>query len=299
MASTLDPIAPPRTCPACSSDRLGSAPIARFRGCVDCGHVWAPPTEVDNTMFEAEDYVEWRTASGAQQRRQARIAADRLRWVAGSLPASGRSLELGCSTGEVVQALAERSWEAYGVDLSAAAVAAGAARHPRARLAVGTGPTDAGFPADGYDLLCAFHVVEHLPDLDAFAGLARSALVPRGLLYLRLPNWDSWSRRALGSHWPDLVPEHLHHFSPSSMTRWLDANGFEVVRLATRGDAREWVGGLRRRLTRTDTSAGACRPLGPRAHVALGVSQRVGRPWFRLEERYDRGSELLVAARLR
>jgi SAM-dependent methyltransferase len=170
MASMSVPIAPPRTCPACSSDRLGSAPIARFRGCVDCGHVWAPPTEVDNTMFEAEDYVEWRTASGAQQRRQARIAADRLRWVEGSLPASGRSLELGCSTGEVVQALAERSWEAYGVDLSAAAVAAGAARHPRARLAVGTGPTDAGFPADGYDLLCAFHVVEHLPDLDACSG---------------------------------------------------------------------------------------------------------------------------------
>ena len=141
-----------------------------------------------------------------------------------------------------------------------------------------------------------FHVVEHIDDLDAVSALARDSLAVGGRLYLRLPNWDSWSRRVFGDRWPDNMAEHLQHFSPGSMTRWLDASGFDVERLETRGNARSWVGGVRRVLS-SDWNAKATMPTtGDRSQSLIGALDRMARPLFSVEERFDAGAELVVVA---
>lgn len=283
-------------CPVC--DALPSVQVAEagLERCVHCGHVWRVGGP-DNHVFESEDYVEWRSTSAVQRRRQDRIAGARLAWIEDLLPSPGRSLEIGCSTGEVVQALASRSWLAYGLDLSRPAILRGTRHHPLAQLGVGVKPEDADFPADGYDLICAFHVVEHLAHLNEFADLVSRALRPGGLLYLRVPNWDSWSRRVMGTRWPSLVPEHLHQFTPNSMMTWVERQGLVVVRLGTFGDAREWAGGVRRILMPADRAASRCAPMSPRALRLLDVLQGAGWPWFQFESLVGKGSELLVVAR--
>lgn len=297
MASLVEPAADHHLggCPACGSDD-GASTMHSLHRCGTCDHVWVPLAEVDNRIFESEDYASWRTSSEAQLRRQRAIAEERISWISDLLPDRGRSLEIGCSTGEVVAALAARSWSAHGIDLSAHAIRSGAERHPGARLAVGSEPGGAGFPEDGYDLICAFHVVEHLADLETFAAMVDRGLQRGGLLYLRMPNWDSWSRRALGHRWPSLVPEHVHHFSPSSVSRWLEARGLVVVRLGTKGDAREWAGGVRR-VVKGGPRGQIYETVGSNGVRLLHALQRAGRPWFWIEERCRRGSELAVVAR--
>jgi SAM-dependent methyltransferase len=212
----------------------------------------------------------------------------------------GRSLEIGCSAGEAVAALADRGWEAFGLDLSALAIGAGRDAHPTARLGVGRTPSDAGFP-DQYDLVLAFHLVEHVPDLAALAADIQSWLRPGGWLAVRVPNWASWSRQVSGVRWPCLMPEHVHQFTPTSMQWWLSEHGFDPVHVGTEGRAREWLGAARRAARPTTPGAAATSELvaSPGRLRTVRRVERLGRPWFALEAAAGRGSELVVLARLR
>jgi SAM-dependent methyltransferase len=285
-------------CPVCGAtgDSL-AATVGALVVCRACTHAHRPGLDVPtNEVFESGEYVSWRAASVEHRR----IAEARIEWVTRHVSQPGRSLEIGCSAGEAVAALAGRGWDAYGLDLSALAIGAGRDAHPSAHLGVGRTPSDAGFP-DQYDLVLAFHLVEHVPDLTALAADVRSWLRPGGWLAVRVPNWASWSRAVSGERWPCLMPEHVHQFTPSSMQWWLSEQGFDPVHVGTEGRAREWLGAARR-ATR------------PRMHDAAGTSElvaspgrlravrrveRVARPWFALEEAVGRGSELVVLARLR
>ncbi len=283
-----------RKCPVCSEFGTPIDSAWNLVECRSCRHVWAKDSQINNDLFESDEYASWRVTSEAIEQRQIDIAKDRIQWL-GPVPA-GRVLEIGCSTGEAAAEMVARGWEAWGLDLSQPAIAIGHQRHPKVQLGVGVSPDEAGFPASGYDLLMGFHVVEHIDDLDAVSALARDTLVDGGQIYLRLPNWDSWSRRVFKDRWPDNMAEHLQYFSPASMAKWLDASGFEIDRLETLGNARSWVGGLRRAVS-SDWNAEETMPTtGDRSQSLIGALNRAGRPLFSIEERFDAGAELVVLA---
>lgn len=81
---------------------------------------------------------------------------------------------------------------------------------------------------DGLDTICAFHVIEHVPDPIAFVRSIREHLSPKGYVLLALPNLATLS--------PDLIELyficrswHLHSFSPSTITQLLEKNGLRVL----------------------------------------------------------------------
>jgi SAM-dependent methyltransferase len=288
-------------CPICTAPGTPLASEWPHRSCPDCGHVWVDGSapSADNQYFESDDYARWRTESEVLRRRQVEMAEDRLAWLGPLADEAGTALEFGCSTGEATAGLAARGWTAYGLDPSVPAIEVAGGRYSAANFGIGITPDEAGLPGDGYDLLMAFHVLEHIADPNDFAQLAARCLTPGGHLYLRLPNWDSWSRRAFGDRWPDNMAEHLHHFSKRSMGRFLARHGFDTVRIASKGQSRSWIGGFRR-IVSSDWNAQVTMPTtGDRSQTILKVANTVGRPWFALEERCDAGSELLVLSRLR
>lgn len=289
------------SCPVC--DATGTPLNSQWphRRCDDCGHVWVDGSSpsADNEFFESDDYAQWRTESDTLRRRQIEMAAERIAWLGPLVGTPGSVLELGCSTGEAAAAMADRGWTAAGIDPSEPAINIASERYSGPRFGVGITPAEAGVPVDGYDLAMAFHVIEHVPDLDSFANVIAGALKPGGHLYLRLPNWDSWSRRVFRDRWPDNMAEHLHHFSEPSMRRFLDDRGFDTVRIESKGQSRSWIGGVRR-LVSNDWNAEETMPAtGDRAQSVLRAANTVGRPFFTVEEWWGAGSELLVLARLR
>lgn len=283
-----------RQCPVCAEYGTPVGSSWDLVECRFCRHVWSKEPQGNNDLYESDDYASWRVASQAIENRQLEMAKDRVAWL-GSLP-PGRVLEIGCSTGEAAGMMAEKGWETWGIDLSAPAVSLGKERYPSVELGVGITPADAGFPESGYDLLMGFHVVEHIEDLDAVSALARQCLTVGGRIYLRLPNWDSWSRRVFGDRWPDNMAEHVQHFSPGSMTKWLDASGFDIERLETSGHARSWVGGLRRAVSSDWNPEETMPTTGDRSQTLMSALDRIGRPLFSIEERFNGGAELVVLA---
>ncbi len=293
------------SCPVCGATGAISTPVREPFGpvagglveCAACTHIHRPGLDVPtNEVFESDEYVTWRAAS--VEHRQ--IADARVEVVTRRLPSPGRSLEIGCSAGEAVASLADRGWEAYGIDLSEGAICAGRDAHPQARLGIGMSPSDAGFPED-YDLVLAFHVVEHVPDLVELAAGFRTWLRPGGWLAVRVPNWASWSRRVSGERWPCLMPEHVHQFTPQSMCRWLGDAGFDPVEVTTEGRAREWLGAARRVVRPAAPGAAETSELvaSPKRLRTVHRVERWGRPWFALEEAGTAGSELVVMAQAR
>ena len=139
-------------------------------------------------------------------------------------------LELGCGDGQFLTFLA-RKWpdveRLVGCDL---AVDESMKCNRRLEFVRGTLPDiNRG---DGFDLVLAYDVVEHLSDpLAAFNGI-RSLLKPGGRLVMQVPNWDSVWRRVFPRHWSGLqIPRHLNYFTQASAGYALEKSGLRCLSL--------------------------------------------------------------------
>lgn len=83
----------------------------------------------------------------------------------------------------------------------------------------------ADYPAD---FIVCRHVLEHIPDPDAFVAQVRRAVGDRmgTVVFFEVPN-SLWTLRQLGI-W-DIIYEHCSYFSPVSLGHVFRANGFRVL----------------------------------------------------------------------
>jgi 2-polyprenyl-3-methyl-5-hydroxy-6-metoxy-1,4-benzoquinol methylase len=150
----------------------------------------------------------------------------------------GRMLEAGCSWGFFLDAARKRGWKVDGIELSDSA-----AKWAREKLGLDVmrGMIDdcSKIEEKTYDVIVAWHVIEHVQEPNDFLRRSRKGLRTRGLLALRTPNIQSVPARINGRvwHWVG-APAHLSLFSPKSLQLALEENGFVVRHISTRrGDA--------------------------------------------------------------
>jgi SAM-dependent methyltransferase len=138
-------------------------------------------------------------------------------------------LDVGCGTGEVLVAARDRGWDVRGVEPLVDASAEARERHG---LDVQTATLEtADLPEDAFDVVCAFHVLEHMPDTRAFLAEMARHVRPRGFLVVEVPNHDSAIRRHHGTDSSALRPlEHLVHFTPDTLGNAVYLAGLDPVR---------------------------------------------------------------------
>lgn len=150
----------------------------------------------------------------------------------------GRLLEVGCSWGFFLEAARARGWHGHGIELSTSAVK-WAKEVLDLNVSFGT-IEDVPFPdAAPFDVVVAWHVIEHVQEPIDFLKNARERLRPGGLLALRTPNIGSLPARLNGRVWQWVgAPAHLSLFSPKSLALAVERAGFSVRYVSTRrGDA--------------------------------------------------------------
>lgn len=143
-----------------------------------------------------------------------------------------RLLEVGCAHGTFLAHAAGSGWAAQGVEMSASG--AEAARQ-RTGLPVHTGTLEsAELPGGHFAAVCAFDVIEHVPDPAKTLGEMHRILEPGGGLVLTCPNVDTWPPKLFKGRWWTLRPmEHLWHFEPATLRRAVVEAGFEPLQLIT------------------------------------------------------------------
>jgi len=238
-------------CPLCGSRRLSLQFVAHDTlhgmpgewgvvACSDCRLMWTSPRPTRETVasFYPEEYQphggHFAPASPGDRapllRRLAGRVLDPKEVVIPDPHRPRRVLEVGCGSGRVLAELADKGWDAHGLEPSAAAVATLRA-HRDLPVRVGT-IEETTYPSGSFDLIVASMVLEHLHDPIADVVKLRNWLCPGGHLTGSVPNCASWEFRFFGAEWFALqLPTHLFHFTPSTLTLLLEKAGFTHIRI--------------------------------------------------------------------
>jgi SAM-dependent methyltransferase len=207
-----------------------------LRRCRQCGLMYLSPRPTSDEIgrYYPASYFAHRTAIEDERwglmrymRRQKLIQRRRLVEHYSGL-GSGRILDVGCATGLFLHEMDLAGWQAAGVELDVDA--AGYARR-RFGLNVVCGQLrDAPWPADSFDVVTFFGVLEHTYSPGQELRSAARLLRPGGLLVMNIPNWRSLDRRLFGRFWMGLdAPRHLYVFTQSVLTGLLEHAGFSVI----------------------------------------------------------------------
>jgi SAM-dependent methyltransferase len=85
------------------------------------------------------------------------------------------------------------------------------------------------FKAGEFDAICMFHIFDHIPDPNQLLLECLRILKPGGFILSLNHNVESWSARLLGERSPIIDIEHTFLYSPVTMRRIFEGNGFDVV----------------------------------------------------------------------
>ncbi len=141
------------------------------------------------------------------------------------------SLEVGSSIGSFVHLLKLDGVNAEGIEPDAEYAAFSKAQYSLSQEAI---LFENFHPNKKYDFIYSFHVIEHVPDPEAYVKKAHALLNNNGKILIECPSWDL---HCFGDVKQTIWEPHLQYFTLSSMYSLLAKNGFEVQEVNFTGSA--------------------------------------------------------------
>ncbi|MGN6555669.1 MAG: class I SAM-dependent methyltransferase [Verrucomicrobiota bacterium] len=277
------------TCNLCGSgesDLVFAVPSMRLREqglrfdlrrCRACGLVRLSPrpeSQAMATLYQPQHYTAPR--HGLVRHLEGMILRERVSFV-GSHARGKRVLDIGCGSGTFLQEMAEGGYEVNGLDPYQTDTAA--IPEPL-RDRIRNEPFESAcYPAENFDIITLWHVLEHLAQPVEILQRIWRFLAPTGVLILEVPNFASREARWLGPHWYNLdVPYHFWHFTPEAVQAIASKAGFHITACVTSAVTRPvWL--LNYLLLGSEAAANRWRSHHPswsswrQASLALGSAQ--------------------------
>ena len=142
---------------------------------------------------------------------------------------SGKLLDVGCAMGFFIDEAQALGWQVSGIDVSEFGVSYARANFG---LDVFHGElTELSVTEAQFDLITMWDVIEHVSDPTAYIRQAARLLRRGGYLSLSTPDVESLPAKLYGKRWVGykLSTEHVSYFSPRTLKRLLEKEGFELV----------------------------------------------------------------------
>ncbi len=136
---------------------------------------------------------------------------------------AGMVLDYGCGTGDFLRMLESKGWSTIGIEPDE-----GARRLAKRKVSGSIVDSLKKIESDTkFDVITAWHVVEHISDLKETLKLIRKKLKKGGHLVVAVPNLNSFDATHYREYWAAYdVPRHLYHFSQDSFLAL--ANGLKL-----------------------------------------------------------------------
>jgi len=141
----------------------------------------------------------------------------------------GKILDLGCGTGEFLQVFSQKKWKRYGVEPNPLGYEI-AVKKQGVKL-YSEELINCCFPSNHFDVITAWHVLEHVYNLEETLDEIERILKNDGILFLSTPNLGGVGFKISGKHWFHLdIPRHLFLFNQQSLREILNLSGFKIIR---------------------------------------------------------------------
>ena len=228
----------PCLCKSCSYSFLYEAITPQYRGsypfklykCEQCGLIRVYP--VPDMSLYTNGYGN-STASNGEYIQRAKewctTIADEVKIVSSLHPELKQQLvlDIGCNGGELVEALNARGLKSEGCDIDPIAVAHGV----KQGLNLFCQDLSLQNLNKKYGIVIMSHTLEHLVSPNDVLNNIHQALLPGGLLYIRVPNFNGWIAQIMKERWGFLIPqEHIWQFTPQTLKFHVESEGkFKVV----------------------------------------------------------------------
>lgn len=204
--------------------------------CASCGFIFATSRTAEQLqeLYGDEYFDEFHCGTSyredaAQHRFESRVRRD---WIANYVT-RGRLLEIGAAAGFFLDEMREAGFEVHGVE---PAQATAEFARETLKLDVRTGfIEDVELPDGLFDVIAAWHVVEHIFKPQLAMQRLRSVINPDGLLFLEVPNIASVSAKHFKQSWFHLDPKHhVGFYDTKTISLLLESTGFQAVAIDTK-----------------------------------------------------------------
>jgi SAM-dependent methyltransferase len=216
-------------CPLCAAPKADphhEEAGCRYVRCPACGFVFLDPiptAEELEQLYQAEagaTFHHGAEISGAFEKRlEARLRLSILRDALDGAPEKS-ALEIGCGAGYLLDRLRSSGWSVKGTELAESYL-----RFARERLML---EVSRERPVARFGAVLLFNVLSHVPDPEAEFRKCLLNLQPGGVLALETGNAAEVAPRRVG---PFGAPEHVWHFSESTLRTLLEKTGFAGIRV--------------------------------------------------------------------
>lgn len=208
--------------------------------CRDCGLVLAAPRLRPDALRRL--YASYQSELGhgvsAEAENARRASARRLLDELATFRTAGRLLDVGCGTGSLLVEARARGFEVTGVEPAADGIAFARTRYGLDDVRAGL-LEDADLPEGAFDVVVAYHVVEHVFDLDATVARLRRLLVADGVLVIGTEAYDHPSlallraARRVRGRTPEIATssQHTFVFGRAVLRDVFERRGFQTLRV--------------------------------------------------------------------
>lgn len=158
---------------------------------------------------------------------------------------NGELLDIGCGAGFFIDEAKKSGWKVTGIDSAKKPV-----EYARQKLKLNVIQKD--FKEykthQRFDIVSLQQVIEHLSNPNDVLKKMRRLLRKDGIVCISTPNINSWLHKILKERFNYFIPpEHLIYYSPKTLRKVLEKNGFEVIRITSYGYPMD-LGGIYRAL---------------------------------------------------
>jgi len=234
------------TCPLCGgthivkkmtcTDFYASGEQFDLSQCENCGFQFTQGFPVEKEIgkyYETPDYISHSDTKKGMMNELYHLVRSRMLQKKAQLinnitgKTSGKILDIGTGTGYFSHTMQQKGWQVDAIEKSPQARSF-AKKNFNLEVKDDSGLND--FPADSFDVITLWHVMEHLEHLNETWERLYELLKDEGYLVIAVPNCSSFDAQKYKEFWAAYdVPRHLWHFTPDSMQKFGEKYNFTLV----------------------------------------------------------------------
>ena len=189
-----------------------------------------PAPDKLGSYYESDDYISHTDGKRSLFEKlyhtvKQKALRDKIKLIEQFQPKKGKIIDIGAGTGDFLVMAQKNGWEIIGVEPSEKAKGIAKAK--------GVNFVDnlSDVQDHSADVITMWHVLEHVPNVEAQITELKRILKPDGVIVIAVPNFKSYDAQHYGKFWAAHdVPRHLWHFSKTAIKMLFSKQDLELIK---------------------------------------------------------------------